>query len=89
MEFILEIIYLKNKGWGICNKSWWVNTFQEKFKNLLVTINIQTNIFRIEAYNPVMCGYFCIVFIDFILKNKSLTDFTNLYSPNDFKKLIL
>ena len=33
-----------------------------------------------------MCGYFCIGFIDFMLKGKNLIDFTNLFSPNDFKK---
>ena len=33
-----------------------------------------------------MCGYFCIEFLDFMLKDKNLTDFTNLFSPNDFKK---
>ena len=33
-----------------------------------------------------MCGYFCIAFIDFMLTSKTLTDFTNLFSPNDFKK---
>ena len=31
-----------------------------------------------------MCGYFCIGFIDFMLNGNSLTDFTNLFSPNDF-----
>ena len=48
--------------------------------------NIQTNIFRIQPYDSVMCGYFCIRFIDFMPKGKSLTDFTNLFSPNNFKK---
>ena len=33
-----------------------------------------------------MYGYFCIAFIDFMFKGKSLTDYTNLFSPNDFKK---
>ena len=33
-----------------------------------------------------MCGYFCIGFIDFMFKDKSLTGFTNLLSPNDLKK---
>ena len=33
-----------------------------------------------------MCGYFCIGFIDFILKGKGLTDFTISFSPNKFKK---
>ena len=33
-----------------------------------------------------MCGYFCIAFIDFMFKGNSLTDYTNLFWPNDFKK---
>ena len=33
-----------------------------------------------------MCGYFCIAFIDFMLKGKSLTEYTNLFSSNNFKK---
>ena len=48
--------------------------------------NIKTNIFRIRAYHPVMCGYFCIGFINFMLKGKTLTNFMNLFSPNDFEK---
>ena len=48
--------------------------------------NIKTNIFRIQAYDSIMCGYFCIGFIDFILAGKKLTDYTNLFSPNDFSK---
>ena len=37
-------------------------------------------------YASVMCGYSCIGFIGFTFKGKSLTDFTNLFSPNYFKK---
>ena len=48
--------------------------------------NIKTNIFTIQAYYSIMCGYFCIAFIDFMFKDKGLTDYTNLFSPNDFKK---
>ena len=48
--------------------------------------NIITNIFRIQAYDSIMCGYFCIAFIDFMFKGKSLTDYTNLFSPNNLKK---
>ena len=48
--------------------------------------NIKTNIFRIQAYDSIMCGYFCIGFIDFMLAGKTLTEFTNLFSPNNFKK---
>ena len=48
--------------------------------------NITANIFRIQAYNSIMCGYFCIGFIDFMLAGKSLTEYTNLFSPNNLKK---
>ena len=47
---------------------------------------IKSNIFRIQAYDSIMCGYFCIEFIKYILKGKTLLDYTNLFSPNDFKK---
>ena len=45
---------------------------------------IITNIYRIQAYDSIMCGYFCIGFINFMFNGKSLTDYTNLFSPNDF-----
>ena len=48
--------------------------------------NIKTNIFRIQVYDSIMCGYFCIGFIDFMFKGKTLTKYTNLFSPYDFKK---
>ena len=47
---------------------------------------IKANIFRIQAYDSIMCGYFCIEFINYMLKGKTLLDYTNLFSPNDFKK---
>ena len=44
------------------------------------------NIYRIQAYDSIMCGYFCIGFINFMFNGKSLTDYTNLFSLNDFNK---
>ena len=48
--------------------------------------NIKTNVFRIQAYDSIMCGYFSIEFIDFMPPGKTLTEFTNLSSPNNLKK---
>ena len=48
--------------------------------------DIITNIFRIQAYSSIMCGYFCILFIDFMLTGKKLAGFTYLFSPYDFRK---
>ena len=49
-------------------------------------LSIKTNIFRIQAYDSIMCGYFCIRFFYFTLAEKTLTNFMNLFSPNIFKK---
>ena len=46
----------------------------------------KANIFQVQENDSVMCGYFCIGFIDFTLVGKKLTYFTHLFSPHDFKK---
>ena len=48
--------------------------------------NIKTSIYRIQAYDSVMCEYFHIGFIDFMLKGESLSEYTNSFSPNEYKK---
>ena len=48
--------------------------------------NIKTNIFRMQAYDSIMCGYFCIRFINFMLAGKTLTEYPNHFLPNNFKK---
>ena len=58
-------------------------------KEIIIFIDtsiVVTNIFRIQAYDSIMCGCFCIGFIDFMLKGKTLTEYANLFSPNNFKK---
>ena len=57
-----------------------------KSSSLERNIKIKANIFRIQAYDSIMCGYFCIEFFNYMLKAKTLLDYTNLFSPNDFKK---
>ena len=50
---------------------------------------IITNIYRIQAYDSIMCGFFCIGFINFMFNDNSLTDYTSLFSPNDLKKTMI
>ena len=47
---------------------------------------IANNIYRIQANNSIMCGYFCIEFIHFMLKGKSLLDYTSLFSHIEYEK---
>ena len=50
---------------------------------------IKTNVFRKQSYDSIMCQYFCIGFIDLMLAGKTLTEFKNLFSPNNFKKMMI
>ena len=63
-----------------------VEHIPKEIKTFINNKNIKINIFRIQAYNSVMCGYFCIGFIDFMFKGKTLTEYTNLFLPNNFGK---
>ena len=62
-----------------------LNIFLKKLTNFIENKTIIANIFRVEANDSVMCGYFCIGFIDFMVAGKKLTDLTSLFSPYDFE----
>ena len=69
-----------------CFDSFGFEHIPKEIKNFINNKNIIANIFRIQAYDSVMCGYFSIGFINFMFKGNSLTDFANLFSPDNFKK---
>ena len=48
--------------------------------------SITHNIFRIRDNESIMCGICCIAFIEYMLAGKTLLDYTNLFSPNEYKK---
>ena len=62
-----------------------LKTFQKKLENSLEK-KIILNIFRIQEYDSIMCGYFSIGFIDFILEDKRFFDYKNIFPPNDYEK---
>ena len=80
-----EIVYFDSFGVEYIPKEIkdFIEEFPEEFPG---NKNIKANIFQIQEDNSTMCGYFCIGFIDFMLAGKNLTDYTNLFSPHDFKK---
>ena len=59
--------------------SFGVEPIPKEIKKCINNKNIITNIFRIQVYDSVMCGYFCVEFIDFMFNDNSLTDFVNLF----------
>ena len=78
-------LYVKNNDITYFD-SFGVEHIPKEIKAFIKKRNITTNIFRIQTYDSIMCGYFCIGLIDFMFKGKSLTEYTNLFSPIDFKK---
>ena len=67
-----EIFYVDSFG---------VEHVPEKIKEFIENKNIIANTFEVQANDSIICGYFCIGFIDVMLAGKKLTDFTNLFSP--------
>ena len=71
------------------NDGFYFNSFgaehiPKEIKTFIGNKNIKTNIFIIQDYSSTMCRYFCIGFIDYMLAGKNLTEFANLFSPNNF-----
>ena len=61
-----EVIYFDSFG---------VEHVPEEIKRFIRHKNTKTSIFRIKAENSILCGYFCILFVDYMLKGKALIDF--------------
>ena len=59
--------------------------FLRKIKDLL-DIKTSKQTYLEYKQNSIMCGYFCIGFINFMFAGRSLIDFTSLFCPYDFKK---
>ena len=57
----------------------------EQMKTFIGRNIILTIIFRTQVYDLKMCGYFCIGFIYFMFRGKSLTNFTNIFSTRSFE----
>ena len=72
-----EVIYFDSFG---------VEHIPKEIKKFIGNKDIKVSIFRLQAYDSIMCGYFCIEFINYMFDSKSLIDFTSLFSPQDFKK---
>ena len=79
-------LYFNNNNNETYFDSFVVEHIPRQIKKFIENKDIIENIYKIQAYDSIMCGYFCIGFIDFMLKGKSLLEFTNLFSPYDYEK---
>ena len=77
--------FVRAKYWCYFD-SFKVEHIPKEIRKFIGNKNVKTNSFRIQEYDSIMCGYFCIGFIDFMLAGKTLIEFTNLFSPNNFER---
>ena len=78
---------MENNNKVIFFDSFGIEHIPKEIKAFINNKNIKTNIFRVQEYDSIMCGYFCVDFIDFMLAGKTLTEYTNLFLPNNLKKI--
>ena len=78
-------LYVQNNDFTYFD-SFVVEHNSKEIRTFISNKNIKTNIFRIQAYYSIMCGYFYIGFIDFMLAGKTLNDFKKHFSTNNFKR---
>ena len=79
------VLFVKPK-YVVYFDSFGIKHIPKEIEHAIGNKEIKANIFRIQAYDSIMCGYFCIEFINYMFDGKSLIDFTSLFSPYDFKK---
>ena len=65
-------------------ESFGVEHIPKEIKRFIGNKNMQKILLKYK--HIVMCEYFCTGFIDFMLEDKNLTGFANLFSPNIFRK---
>ena len=74
------------------NTAIYFDSFETEYIPLEVLLNkirgksITHNIFRMQGNESVMCEFYCIAFIEYILSRKTLLDYINLFCPNDYEK---
>ena len=78
-------LFVKRK-YTIYFDSFGIEHIPKEIKHAIGNKEIKANIFRMQAYDSILCGYYCIEFINYMLEGKTLLDYTNLFSPYDFKK---
>ena len=85
---LMDIALFCNRNEIVYFDSFGVEHVPEEIKDFIGNTSIKANIFRGQPNNSIMCGYFCIGFIDFMFAGKTLVDFTSLFLfPITLKKI--
>ena len=75
-----------NKNTAVYFDSFGIEYTPQEVLNKIKHKSITHNIFRIQDNQSIVCRFYCIAFIEYILAGKTFLDYTNLFSPNDYKE---
>ena len=68
--------------------SFGVEHIPKEIRKLIGNKNITTNIYRIQAFDSIMCQHFCTEFVDFMLKGKSVLEYAIYFLLMNIKRMI-
>ena len=74
---LIKIMYFGSFG---------VEHIPKEMKEFIGSRNTISNIYRIQAYNLIIWGYYCIGFIDFMLKGQILLVYKNLFFSSEYEE---
>ena len=75
-----------DRNTAVCFDSFGIEYIPQEVLNKVRDKSITLNIFRIQDNESIMCGFYCIALIEYMLAGKSLLDYTNLFSLNQCTK---
>ena len=75
-----------NRNPAVYFDSFEIEYIPHEILNKITDKSITHNIFRMQDNDSVMCGFYCMAFIEYILSGKTLLDYTDLFSLNDYEK---
>ena len=75
-----------DRNTAVYSDSFGTEYIPQEVLNKIKDKSITHNIFKTQDNDSIMCGFYCITFIDYMLAGKTLLDYTNLFSPNDYEK---
>ena len=71
----IGLLYFVKKNEIVSFDTFGIEHIPKEIKKFIGNRNIKANIYRVQATNSIMCDYFCIGFIDFMLAGKTLIDY--------------
>ena len=82
-------LYVNNNNNITYFDSFGVENIPTEIKIFINNKNIKPNIFRIQACDSIMCGYFCNGFIGFMLAGKSLLNLQIIFHQISLRKMMI